>query len=426
MTLPSIKVDQPFLISFDPKWLPKESTARRTYAQVAADSKPAAASLGDNSLPDSVGSVAAQDQPATTMSTSAGEDFFIPADYLAGKPPVRVRLISSRRRDFSTLSMPKVRQRSPSCGSLVPSGPQLSGTLIFHIHGGGFVACSSFTHTMNTRVWATDADAPVLSVDYRLAPRVSFPVQLVECIVAYKWALTNMALLGSTGEKIVIVGDSSGGNLVIGLITKAITEGFRIPDAAILIYPATYMHSEISCARLISLIDPLLNLRMLRALLPAYVPKQFQSSNMYISPAQMPDAILAQFPTTRLIVGQCDPLLDDSVYFYHRLRQLRVDTEIVVPPRVSHGYLNLNAIIVEADDAIDMVSLWILEAMGKPVERKPLNMPPPKVEMNAGELRADNPVSIVVATVPDTPSSASSTVVAVPVAVPASATVDVN
>ena len=38
-----------------------------------------------------------------------------------------------------------------------------------------------------------------------------------------------------------------------------------------------------------------------------------------LSPAVAPKEVLAQFPPTAILTGDVDPLLDDSIYFFHRL-----------------------------------------------------------------------------------------------------------
>lgn len=42
--------------------------------------------------------------------------------------------------------------------------------LLFHCHGGGFVAQSSKSHEIYLREWAVALDIPIISVDYSLAP----------------------------------------------------------------------------------------------------------------------------------------------------------------------------------------------------------------------------------------------------------------
>ncbi|XP_015262558.1 PREDICTED: hormone-sensitive lipase [Gekko japonicus] len=68
--------------------------------------------------------------------------------------------------------------------------------LVVHIHGGGFVAQTSKSHEPYLKAWAQELDAPILSIDYSLAPEAPFPRALEECFYAYCWALKNCHLLG--------------------------------------------------------------------------------------------------------------------------------------------------------------------------------------------------------------------------------------
>lgn len=45
-----------------------------------------------------------------------------------------------------------------------------STKLIFHCHGGGFVAQSSKSHEIYLREWAVALEVPIISIDYSLAP----------------------------------------------------------------------------------------------------------------------------------------------------------------------------------------------------------------------------------------------------------------
>jgi acetyl esterase/lipase len=62
-------------------------------------------------------------------------------------------------------------------------------SVIFSIHGGGFVAMSSASHEYYLRNWSNELNVPIFSVDYSLAPEVKFPIALEECFHAYKWVL---------------------------------------------------------------------------------------------------------------------------------------------------------------------------------------------------------------------------------------------
>ena len=224
---------------------------------------------------------------------------------------------------------------------------------------------TSFSHTAYMRKWALDTGIPVMSIDYRLAPEYAYPVQLEECWQAYRWAVKNAMRVGSLAERIILIGDSAGGNLVAGLTLRAMAEGFRRPDMVIMAYPALVIAKEPSCARLLSTIDPMLNVNMLLNILNMYYTVgNADAKDAYMSPAFASDEALAQFPTTRLLLGQFDPLLDDSVLFARRLEKVNhPDTIVSVRPGLGHGFLNLLDISPEANEAVALVSVWILEQM---------------------------------------------------------------
>lgn len=159
--------------------------------------------------------------------------------------------------------------------------------LLFHCHGGGFVAQSSKSHEGYLRDWAKQLKVPILSVDYSLAPEAPFPRALEEVVYAYGWALKNCELLGSTGiaictsfynilfqefhlhlllynyinvlgERIVAAGDSAGANLVMSMTLKCINMGLPLPHGLFVAYAPTVINFIPSPARLLCMMDPLL------------------------------------------------------------------------------------------------------------------------------------------------------------------------
>ncbi|NP_001403035.1 hormone-sensitive lipase isoform 6 [Homo sapiens] len=121
-----------------------------------------------------------------------------------GPGPVLVRLISYDLREG---------QDSEELSSLIKSNGQRSlelwprpqqaprsRSLIVHFHGGGFVAQTSRSHEPYLKSWAQELGAPIISIDYSLAPEAPFPRALEECFFAYCWAIKHCALLGAKTE----------------------------------------------------------------------------------------------------------------------------------------------------------------------------------------------------------------------------------
>ncbi|XP_028715803.1 hormone-sensitive lipase isoform X3 [Peromyscus leucopus] len=190
-----------------------------------------------------------------------------------GPGPVLARLISYDLREG---------QDSKMLNSLVKSeGPRLelrprpqqaprSRALVVHIHGGGFVAQTSKSHEPYLKNWAQELGVPIISIDYSLAPEAPFPRALEECFFAYCWAVKHCDLLGSTGERICLAGDSAGGNLCITVSLRAAAYGVRVPDGIMAAYPVTTLQPSASPSRLLSLMDPLLPLSVLSKCVSAY------------------------------------------------------------------------------------------------------------------------------------------------------------
>jgi acetyl esterase/lipase len=152
----------------------------------------------------------------------------------------------------------------------MPTNGKQSPYLILHAHGGGFIAQSSQSHEIYLKPWCKELKIPIVSIDYSLAPEYPYPRASQECFYVYAWCLLNKNLLGWTGEKIICVGDSAGGLLVTNIVQQAIVNKVRIPDALVPIYTPFMTNYNYSPSRLLSLMDPLLNIGMLYRCISAY------------------------------------------------------------------------------------------------------------------------------------------------------------
>ena len=62
---------------------------------------------------------------------------------------------------------------------------------VVFFHGGGWVICSLDTHDNVARTICRDADAVVVSVDYRMAPEFRYPTAALDCFAATRWVADN-------------------------------------------------------------------------------------------------------------------------------------------------------------------------------------------------------------------------------------------
>src|SRR5207245_5572616 len=114
----------------------------------------------------------------------------------------------------------------------------LAPCLVF-FHGGGWVIGNLETHDVVCRKLAHEGELIVISVDYRLAPEHQFPAAVDDAIASTKWIAANAGKLGIDASRLMVGGDSAGGNLA-AVVALAARDGNGPAIAGqVLIYPAT-------------------------------------------------------------------------------------------------------------------------------------------------------------------------------------------
>lgn len=167
-------------------------------------------------------------------------------------PPRQIRLPRPPNSDY----------KEPVSGWLYFDGPlsalKKHTKVVLDIPGGGFVAMDPRTNDDKLFAWAGKTGLPVLSLDYRKAPEYPYPYALNECFDVYSTIMASrgrcLGLSGDVMPKMVITGDSAGGNLATALTIMIIEAGstntrpsggqspLPIPDGLVLIYPGLDMN----------------------------------------------------------------------------------------------------------------------------------------------------------------------------------------
>ncbi|CAL2049951.1 unnamed protein product [Caenorhabditis brenneri] len=193
------------------------------------------------------------------MEGKNGEMVMVPEPSAhTGPRPVQYRILST------------VHRQNMSSSALSTTHPP-SKYLVLHCHGGGYVATSSKSHETYLRQWAKALNCPVVSVEYSLAPENPFPRPTEEVLFAYSWIINNPAAVGWTGEKIVMVGDSAGGNLIMSVNLRLIQLNIkRQPDGLVLCYTPFLFQYLPSPSRMLSVMDPLLHMGVVLRCVAAY------------------------------------------------------------------------------------------------------------------------------------------------------------
>ncbi|KAK2022006.1 alpha/beta-hydrolase [Colletotrichum zoysiae] len=130
--------------------------------------------------------------------------------------------------------------------------------IVLDIPGGGFVAMDPRCNDDKLFAWASKTGLPVLSLDYKKAPEFPYPYALNECFDVYTTLIRSkgrcIGMSGRETPKIVITGDSAGGNLATATTLMIVertsvpmrryssTGDLPLPDGLVLFYPALDMN----------------------------------------------------------------------------------------------------------------------------------------------------------------------------------------
>jgi monoterpene epsilon-lactone hydrolase len=105
---------------------------------------------------------------------------------------------------------------------------------VLYFHGGGYSFYpQAYAHFIALITLA--AKSRTFALDYRLSPENRFPAQLEDALNAYRWLLEK----GVDPDRLIVAGDSAGGNLTLALLLAARESKLPLPALALALSPAT-------------------------------------------------------------------------------------------------------------------------------------------------------------------------------------------
>jgi acetyl esterase len=231
----------------------------------------------------------------------------------------------------------------------------LAPGLVF-FHGGGWVIGDLDSHDVVCRKLADEGELMVVSVDYRLAPEHKFPAAVDDAFAATKWIAENARQFGIDAARLMVGGDSAGGNLA-AVVAIAARDG-NGPDIAgqVLIYPAidfalthpSHREPETSI---------LLTHSVIRWFRDHYLSGAADVGDWRASPARA--RTLIGLPPAYVLTAGADPLRDEGDEYAHRLKEAGVAVTHRTFPGQFHGFFTMGKLLQQANVAAGEIGVWL-------------------------------------------------------------------
>lgn len=212
----------------------------------------------------------------------------------------------------------------PSTGKELP--------VIVYFHRGGWIFGNIEESDPVCRMLAHYLECMVVSVDFRLSPENPFPKPLLDCYAATKWASTY-----AEGQKLIVCGESCGGNLAAAVALMAKERGGPAISQQVLIYPI------ITSTILDEVYDNCVDQHFItkggmQFMWSAYLGTPENGKNPLAS-VELAD--LRDLPPAVIITAEYDPLCQEGEMYGEKLREAGVAVQRMRVSEVIHGFLDL-------------------------------------------------------------------------------------
>ncbi|CDH56048.1 predicted protein [Lichtheimia corymbifera JMRC:FSU:9682] len=231
--------------------------------------------------------------------------------------------------------------------------------VVMFIHGGGFHLGTSTQYMpafLNMISQLKDnhqlKDVRILSVDYSLSPMAAHPTALNECVSAYRYLVHDLSISPS---RIIVAGDSAGGNLTAATLLKVRDQRHHqdladlppipLPAGAALISPWIDLDDEHSITAENDVASDFVRSWQIRSYFSGYLPQLAQMDQKERQAVlRQPDvspiyADYHEFCPVLLTMGGGEFLKPQIEAFAKKLKKDGVDLDIATRPDAPHCYI---------------------------------------------------------------------------------------
>ncbi|MBQ4819465.1 alpha/beta hydrolase [Aquimarina sp. MMG016] len=230
---------------------------------------------------------------------------------------------------------------------------QSTSHLILYCHGGGFIYGPTREYWMAVAKIAKQTSTETWMIDYPKAPE-----NTIQTITENIYQVYLEACKQYETSKIILLGDSVGGNLILSLTQRLIQENLKLPNRLIPITPV--MDASLTNPKIVELdpIDPILSYKGVLSA-KKMCAGNLSLRNPLISPLY---GSFRNFPPIRLFMATHDILMPDQELFVEKAKEEGVDIKVFTGEGMPHIWPVL-PIMKESKKALQQIISIINQAL---------------------------------------------------------------
>ena len=239
------------------------------------------------------------------------------------------------------------------------SSPEANAPAIIFFHGGGHVIGSLDSYDTVARFLALRTGTTLISVDYRMAPEHPFPAATDDCYDATRWVNDNADRLRIDKSKLVVCGDSAGGNLAAVVALMARDSADITLSAQVLVYPVIDYRGGTASSERYGSGYGVLETETVAWFMDRYLPDATQRDDWRACPRNA--ASHSRLPPALFIMAECDVLYDEGTAYAAQLKEAGVPVEQTDYRGMTHGFFNYLGLVDDAENAHQRIADYLSE-----------------------------------------------------------------
>jgi len=245
-----------------------------------------------------------------------------------------------------------------------PKGSSGRLPVILYTHGAGWVFGNAHTHDRLIRELTTGTGAAVVFTNYTLSPEARYPTAIEEIYAALTWVAAHGSEQDLDGSRIVVAGDSVGGNMTAAITLMAKQRSGPKLAAQVLFYPVTDASFDTGSYHQFAE-GYFLRRDAMEWFWDQYTTDENERNEITASPLRATREDLAGLPKALVITGEADVLRDEGEAYGRKLRAAGVDVTATRYEGIVHDFVMLNALrsTNAADAAITQAITYIRTAL---------------------------------------------------------------